>query len=196
MCQFAIDARQVMKDDLLRSKHTPTELETYLLDLWGMSDASGEGRLPAPHLSSMLRQADLGLSRVQLHSVMGEAGEATDEDGMVDYHRFAPKAAEIVYRLLDLDAQIERMEAIDQIETTARLQALIDIGPENVEMMLLQVRIVPACFIICPLAILTIADSRHASASPGICRIRQLWLGDAIACRPCRRTHDERAAGA
>ena len=101
---------EIMKDEILAEKKPPSELEIFLKSLFQAADSAGEGRLGPTQMLSVVYHADLGLSRLQTHAVLSE-GEY-DEDGMCDYAKFAPTAAELICRMLDVDAQIERNAAI------------------------------------------------------------------------------------
>jgi len=104
---------EILKDELLQEKRSPSELELFLVEIFGQSDIEGEGRLSPLQMKEIIKGADFGLTRLQIHSVLGEA--EYDEEGMANYIKFAPKAAEMIYRLLDMDAQIERAEQIQHL---------------------------------------------------------------------------------
>ena len=101
---------EILKDELLSEKRTPTELETFLVAIWEEADVEGTGSLDPLTLKNVLRGADLGLTRLQIHSVLAEA--EYDEEGLADYVKFAATASELIYRMCDMDAQIERAEAV------------------------------------------------------------------------------------
>uniref|UniRef100_A0A7S2MDC7 EF-hand domain-containing protein n=1 Tax=Haptolina brevifila TaxID=156173 RepID=A0A7S2MDC7_9EUKA len=103
---------EMVKEQMFR--RAPDELEDFVLAVWQDADQQSSGRLPVSVLSQALRSADLGLNRVQVHSVVGEA--PVDDDGYADYVSFAPKAAGIIARLLNVDAQQQRYEAVQKIE--------------------------------------------------------------------------------
>lgn len=105
---------EILKDELLREKRSPSELEEFLVAIFSDADTTGEGRLDPLALKAVLKDADFGLTRLQLHSVLAEA--EYDEFGQADYRALAPKAAELIYRLLDPDAQMEKFEAIQALE--------------------------------------------------------------------------------
>jgi len=92
-----------------------TELEVFLKQIWEQADGDGAGVLTLPVLSVVLGDADLGLTKLQIHSVCSAA--EIDEEGCVSYLAFAPKASEIIYRMLDMDAQIERATALHEIKS-------------------------------------------------------------------------------
>jgi Ca2+-binding EF-hand superfamily protein len=101
---------EILKDEMLQEKKSSTQLETFLVEVWSAGDADGSNRIDALALKNLLKQADLGLTRLQIHSILSEADY--DEAGYADYTKFAPKAAELVYRMLDMDAQIQKAEMV------------------------------------------------------------------------------------
>jgi len=104
---------EIVKGQVLEQR-SPSELETFLIAIWERMDGERMGRLPVSALSQALRTADLGLNKIQVHSVVGEA--PVEEDGCADYYSFAPKAAIIVGRLLDRAAQAERADAVQHLD--------------------------------------------------------------------------------
>jgi Ca2+-binding EF-hand superfamily protein len=96
--------------DEIESTRTPTQLEEFLQDLFASHDPDRAGVLPISTLKKALRAADLGLTRLQMHTVLAEARES--DDGEVAYGKFAPVAADVIYRLLDSGAQAAKLEAI------------------------------------------------------------------------------------
>ena len=101
---------EILKDEMLQERRTPSQLETFLIEVWSSGDAEGLGCIDALALKDLLKKADLGLTRLQIHSVLAEA--EYDEQGMADYRKFAPHAAELVYRLLDMDTQVQKAEMV------------------------------------------------------------------------------------
>jgi len=102
---------EIMKDELLQEKRSGDDLVVFLQEIWAQADSRHSGLLGVTEMKQALIAADLGLNKVQLHSVLSEG--SYDENGECDYAAFAPKASQIVYRMLDMDAQIERAEAIN-----------------------------------------------------------------------------------
>jgi len=108
---------EILKEQLLEEKRGPDELVDYLNGLWAELDFADEGRLDAPTLKKGLVNGDLGLTRVQMHSVLAEA--EFDEDDLCKYRKqFAPRAAEIIYRITDPEMQIERMQSLEAMAAT------------------------------------------------------------------------------
>merc|ERR1712159_863901 len=96
---------EILKDEVLQEKRSPSELEEFLVACFQEADT-----LDPLQMKSVISNADLGLTRLQIHSILAEA--EYDEEGCANYVKFAPKAAELMYRMLDMDAQLERYEAI------------------------------------------------------------------------------------
>jgi len=104
---------EILKDELLQAQRNPGEMEQYLLSQFSGADTEGVGKLKVAELRDALRIADLGLTRLQILTVVSEA--AQDEEGNVDYQYFAPKAANLCHALLDWEVQRERQVAIQQL---------------------------------------------------------------------------------
>lgn len=110
----------IMKEELRNSQQQPSQLEVSLVDIFSSADEDGSGALPLSVLREMLRQCDLGLTRLQIHTVLASATE--DEDGQVAYESFAKEAAEIIFRLLDPETVAARRaslsnEAVDTVHS-------------------------------------------------------------------------------
>ena len=91
----------------------PTELEEYLTQLFANADQNESGVLGVHELRDLLRSADFGLTRLQIHTILAEA--EYDESGLADYIKFAPVAAKIIYGMLDVETQLERHAAIQML---------------------------------------------------------------------------------
>ena len=79
-----------------------------LVETWAQMDFSGTGVLSAIDLKRGLEAADFGMTRLQIHSVLAEADY--DEEGCCNYSTFAKTAADLIYRILDSEAQMERRQ--------------------------------------------------------------------------------------
>lgn len=96
------------------------------------ADTEETGALFFKDVKTLLRQADLGLTRVQIQAVMSEAQE--DEDGRVDYRRFSRTVAAMVAAMVDVEAErtvaaalalrrdgsLEEVNGLPQAEFTVR----------------------------------------------------------------------------
>jgi Ca2+-binding EF-hand superfamily protein len=105
---------EILKDELMAAQKTTSEMEDFLRLQFQGADPSGAGKLKTHELRDALAAADLGLTRLQILTVVSEA-EVEDELGNVDYAKFAGKAATLVHFILDPDAQRERKEAVERI---------------------------------------------------------------------------------
>jgi len=103
---------ELLKDELLKGKQ-PSELEEYLTQLFANADVSESGKLGVHEMRDLIRSADFGLNRLQIHTVLADA--EYDDEGMADYTKFAPIAAKIIYGMLDVETQLERHAAISML---------------------------------------------------------------------------------
>jgi hypothetical protein len=90
-----------------------------LLDALEMEDPNGTGMLPLPVVKATLAALShevLGLTHLQLLAVLSESNPGAD--GLVDYRAFSGVAADMLYSLVDGDAQTQRIQAINQMALT------------------------------------------------------------------------------
>ena len=85
-----IYARQIAHESLPSGEK---ELNQYFEQLFQSADVDGSGRLAAYQLGDLLFASDIGLSKIQIHAVLGEATK--DEQGTVNYMHFATTAATV-----------------------------------------------------------------------------------------------------
>lgn len=93
---------QIVAQDVAQEKVPSEERQVaeFLSDLFVQADVDRRGRLHRSLLRDLLRTAELGLTRIQIHAIMGEAEE--DADGSVDYATFARRAATMIASLVDI----------------------------------------------------------------------------------------------
>ena len=127
---------EILKDELLAEKRSPTELEVFLTEVWKEADYNDTGVLSPIELKDSLRRADLGLSRLQIHSVLSEF--EFDEHGMCDFSKFAAKAAELIYRLVDPAEQMVRYDQIEQLRERTDFTIVHGLGQADIESVLRQ----------------------------------------------------------
>ena len=92
-------------------RKTPHELESYVSGLLHAADAQGAGKLHVNLIGQKIREADFGLTRMQLHAVLASA--TADDDGMVDIDGYVPTAADLIYRLLEPGSEMARQHALE-----------------------------------------------------------------------------------
>lgn len=114
---------EILKDELLQAQRSASDMETFLLGQFSGFDAGATGKLTPMELRDALRDADLGLTRLQILTVTSEAAE--DESGSIDYAAFAPKAAQLVHLLLDVAAQRERETAVNRLLASGSEHGLV-----------------------------------------------------------------------
>mmetsp|Transcript_8595 Transcript_8595/g.22223 ORF Transcript_8595/g.22223 Transcript_8595/m.22223 type:complete len:440 (+) Transcript_8595:38-1357(+) len=110
---------EILMEEMLASERSPSELETFLGDLFASVDQDGNGMLPIVLIKDVIRSADLGLTRLQIHTVLAEATE--NDRGLVAYESFAKVAADLIYRLLDSQTQLAKHEAMRQLTGQAEV---------------------------------------------------------------------------
>jgi len=75
----------------------------YLVEVFTSGDVDGTGLLPVSELVKLIRVADIGLTRLQIISLMSEAQE--DASGFVNYEKFATHVAGMALVLTNFDSQ-------------------------------------------------------------------------------------------
>ena len=104
---------EILKDQLLDASREPSELEEFLLERFAEADFSQTGFLGAIELKTTIKECDFGLSDLQLHSILSQA--AWDEEGLAEYKKFARTASELIYKLLDPEAQYAQFMQVQEI---------------------------------------------------------------------------------
>ena len=81
------------------------QVRSFFGDLFRSADTQDAGVLFYQDIIELMRQADLGLSTVQIHMVISEAVQ--DEEGYINYMEFADLAGGIFVNMMDLDRHAE-----------------------------------------------------------------------------------------
>lgn len=84
------------------------EIAQYFTDLFASADTDMTGKLPYSTLAQLIRQSDLGMSKVQIHTVLALAKK--DDEGMVNYNNFATSAATMIGSMLNFEDSAQRLE--------------------------------------------------------------------------------------
>eukprot|EP00741_Cyanophora_paradoxa_P007537 tig00001154_g7290.t1 len=106
------------KTQVLEMQQSGTELDEFLLETFAAGDPEGTGFLSYAEVRDLLRGADLGLTRMQIYSIMSAAEQ--DADGLINYRVFVPTAASMISKMLAISHAGHRAVAI------ANLAALED----------------------------------------------------------------------
>ena len=104
---------EMLKDELMASEHTPSKLEEWLSQVFHQADPNNSGKLEANAMGQLLRSADFGMTRLQIHAVLAEADQ--DDQGFVDIDKFVPVAAEMLFRLKDPNSELAKAQAIQAL---------------------------------------------------------------------------------
>mmetsp|Transcript_49815 Transcript_49815/g.128165 ORF Transcript_49815/g.128165 Transcript_49815/m.128165 type:complete len:446 (-) Transcript_49815:191-1528(-) len=107
-----IMVEMIVKANLIASDRTSDEIANFLLELFKTADESDSGFLKHSNIRELLRSADLGLTKLQIHAIMSEATQ--DAQGQVPYREFAPVAADMIWSLIDQMQAADRAAAIEE----------------------------------------------------------------------------------
>lgn len=134
------------KEEVIRNQITSNSdsLQNMLLEAFQTADPSSTGLIPRGDLKAILKQLSyetLGLSTLQLVNLISKA--PVTQSGQVQYIQFVPVAANIIYRIYDVDAIKLRIQAIksvtvnDSVEKMSRLD--FNVLRSSLERMFLEV---------------------------------------------------------
>lgn len=122
---FAFDLLQKLTSlRLLETELENDELAAYLMDLFKAKDTKMIGQLHADDIRDLLHQAMLGLSRIQIYTVISEAER--NSDMMISYAPFIPKAVGIIRSMLSFEKSIVREQASTGPEAEERFFFALD----------------------------------------------------------------------
>lgn len=105
------------------------ELRNYLTDLFASADADKGGVLLVGDMKHLVTQADLGLSRVQIHAVLSEA--EMDINGFVDYAAFAQTAAGLIATMIDFQVNQANASRLGEIRASDEYQRINGLDQEG-----------------------------------------------------------------
>jgi len=91
---------------LLESEVESDELAQYLLDLFKPKDTKMQGVLDVEDIRDLLHQAKLGLSRMQIYTVISEA--QVNSDDKIVYAQFIPRAVGLIRSMLSFQKSIAK----------------------------------------------------------------------------------------
>jgi len=103
---------EMVSESLVEAPQEEEELKEFFLQLLGAS-ADAENKLHHTEIVNLLKDADLGLTRVQIHAIMSEAEE--DEQGRIDYEQLSNAMAGMVLCLVNVQMQQDRAEALQGV---------------------------------------------------------------------------------
>ena len=116
-------------------------LTQLLLDAFMSVDAEGTGTLPIKDIKAAVKrladEEELNLSRSQIVSVVAMCD--ISPEGTVRYAAYAPVAADVIYGMIDFDAQKKRAEAVTQLASGDNNIAFMrDLTAEQIEEVMME----------------------------------------------------------
>jgi len=122
---------QAMSNQALQ---TADGLQQVIMDYFQQNDTEGTGFLTISQTKKALTELSketIGLSKLQILSIMSES--RPEANGHVDYTVFAKTAANMIYTLVDLDAQAQRIKAINEVAMTEGAELLHGLNADTVK---------------------------------------------------------------
>jgi len=102
---FAFDLLQKLTSlRLLETELEHDELAKFLTDLFKARDTEMVGMLPVEDVRDMLHQVRLGLTRMQIYTVISEA--EVNSEGNIPYTTFVPRAVGLIRSMLSFETSI------------------------------------------------------------------------------------------
>jgi Ca2+-binding EF-hand superfamily protein len=124
--RFAFDLLQKLTSmRLLESEMENDQFAQYLADLFRSRDLEEHGILAVEDMRELFHEANLGLSRLQIYTVLSEA--TVDEEGKVRYVAFIPRATAVIRSMLNFQQSLEPVD--DDQEMIAALENAISALP-------------------------------------------------------------------
>lgn len=129
---FAFDLLQKLTSlRLLETELENDELAQYLTDLFKAKDTEMLGMLHADDIRDLLHQAMLGLSRMQIYTVISEA--EVNSEMMIAYPTFIPRAVGLIRSMLSFEKSIVRDSKEVSAEAEDHFFMVVDENFQGVE---------------------------------------------------------------
>jgi Ca2+-binding EF-hand superfamily protein len=113
---------EMVADEMSSVPPQEAEMAAYFSDLF--TQKAGDAKeLHFRDVIKLLKDADLGLTLVQIHSIMSEA-DRDPQTGMVDYEKLATTAAGLVVSLLNIEMQSGRVDKVSEIHGSEQYQLM------------------------------------------------------------------------
>jgi len=119
--RFAYDLLQKLTSlRLLETEMESDQFAQYLADLFKSRDVNLTGNLALEDMRELMHEASLGLTRMQIHTILSEAPKLEDDPTVVRYVNFIPRATAIIRAMLSfqqafspVDDDPEMIQAIE-----------------------------------------------------------------------------------
>jgi len=119
-----------LQDDIFLLQRNRGELENYLLEIFQYADADATGFLTHADVSNLLDMANLGLSQLQIATIVSAAGK--DGQGSIGYHKFVSVAAEMIAEMFHANMLSDRRRGAEVP------QDVNDLTPEDLKNFLMK----------------------------------------------------------
>jgi len=119
-----------LQDDIFLLQRNRGELENYLLEIFQYADAEATGFLSHADVSNLLDMANLGLSQLQIATIVSAASK--DGRGTIGYHKFISVAAEMIAEMFHANMLSDRRRGAEVP------QDVNDLSAEDLEAFLLK----------------------------------------------------------
>jgi len=103
---------EVMSNVFLKNSKSQSDVEVYLQDCCRAADPSDSGHLTVKQMRRVLQHADLGLSKLQVITILGEA--QSDGVSNINYYTFLPLAAAMIYSYHDTQFMDQKLNDVDE----------------------------------------------------------------------------------
>jgi len=131
---FAFDLLQKLTSlRLLETELENDELAQYLTDLFKARDVHMEGLLLVDDIRDLLHQAMLGLSRMQIYTVISEA--EVNSEMMIAYGTFIPRAVGLIRSMLSFEKSIVKDSKDIGTEAEDKFFSVLDAAFTGVEVL-------------------------------------------------------------
>lgn len=123
--------RDVFIQGVVELPNDQDSLTQYLAEVFASGDSEATGLLTVADLTKLFRAADIGLTRLQIITVMSEAQE--DKSGFVNYEKFAAHVAGMVVVLVSFDSQQTFASYLQKYRKTSEYYTILDMNQHTFE---------------------------------------------------------------
>jgi len=135
--RFAYDLLQKLTSlRLLETEMEQDQFAQYLADLFKSRDVNLTGCLAIEDMRELLHEASLGLTRMQIHTILSESPKDEEDPHLVRYVNFIPRATAIIRAMLSFQQAFSQVD--DDNELIQALEAAISSLPSPCPMAKLQ----------------------------------------------------------
>lgn len=123
--------RDVFVQGVVELPNDQDSLAQYLVEVFASGDSEATGLLTVAELARLFRAADVGLTRLQIITVLCEAQE--DKSGFVNYEKFAAHVAGMVLVLVSFDSQQTFAAYLQRYRKTSEYYTVLEMNQHTFE---------------------------------------------------------------